>query len=167
MPARPDGSAVLARQGVRGVIGPISVVVLSVIWTLGMIQVLGFTLNLFIILIPTLLTSACASAIPCIIATYNQHRAGRACVVAALRQAMSERVCRACSPPDHGGGFLFLRGGYPAVPKWASTRPWVRSWPTSSVSSSCCSFAVRRDKAPSALTRFRGCPVCPPVLLPR
>ena len=42
-------------KGVRGVIGPISVVVLSVIWTLGMIQVLGFTLNLFIILIPTLL----------------------------------------------------------------------------------------------------------------
>lgn len=41
-------AAVQCGKGVRGVIGPISVV-LSVIWTLGMIQILGFTLNLFII----------------------------------------------------------------------------------------------------------------------
>ena len=77
-------------KGVRGVIGPISVVVLSVIWTLGMIQVLGFTLNLFIILIPTLLICVCIGDSMHIIATYNQHRRGGLGVVAALRQAMSE-----------------------------------------------------------------------------
>ena len=72
------------------VIGPISVVVLSVIWTLGMIQVLGFTLNLFIILIPTLLICVCIGDSMHIIATYNQHRREGLGVVAALRQAMSE-----------------------------------------------------------------------------
>ena len=77
-------------KGVRGGIGPISVVVLSVIWTLGMIQVLGFTLNLFIILIPTLLICVCIGDSMHIIATYNQHRRGGLGVVAALRQAMSE-----------------------------------------------------------------------------
>ena len=77
-------------KGVRGVIGPISVVVLSVIWTLGMIQVLGFTLNLFIILIPTLLICVCIGDSMHIIATYNQHRREGLGVVAALRQAMSE-----------------------------------------------------------------------------
>ncbi|MFQ9492762.1 MAG: efflux RND transporter permease subunit, partial [Bilophila wadsworthia] len=77
-------------KGVRGVIGPISVVVLSVIWTLGMIQVLGFTLNLFIILIPTLLICVCIGDSMHIIATYNQHCREGLGAVAALRQAMSE-----------------------------------------------------------------------------
>lgn len=41
--------------GLRAVLMPLCVVILSVIWTLGLIQVLGFTLNLFVILIPVLL----------------------------------------------------------------------------------------------------------------
>ena len=85
-------------KGVRGVIGPISVVVLSVIWTLGMIQVLGFTLNLFIILIPTLLICVCIGDSMHIIATYNQHRRGGSVSSRPCGRPCPRRVCRACSP---------------------------------------------------------------------
>ena len=154
-------------KGVRGVIGPISVVVLSVIWTLGMIQVLGFTLNLFIILIPTLLICVCIGDSMHIIATYNQHRREGLGVVAALRQAMSETgmpcLLTSLTTADSSVSArrISSRSG-----KWASTRPWARSWPISSVSSSCCSFTVLRGirRRPRPL---RGCPVRPPVLLPR
>jgi hydrophobe/amphiphile efflux-3 (HAE3) family protein len=40
---------------VRGVIAPIIVVILSVFWTLGMVGILGWTLNMLVIIIPTLL----------------------------------------------------------------------------------------------------------------
>ena len=42
-------------RGVRGIVVPLVIVVLSVLWTMGMIGVMGLTLNLFIILVPTLL----------------------------------------------------------------------------------------------------------------
>jgi len=42
-------------RGVRGIVAPLVIVVLSVLWTMGMIGVMGLTLNLFIILVPTLL----------------------------------------------------------------------------------------------------------------
>jgi predicted RND superfamily exporter protein len=40
---------------VRGVIAPIIVVILSVFWTLGIVGILGWTLNMMVIIIPTLL----------------------------------------------------------------------------------------------------------------
>jgi hydrophobe/amphiphile efflux-3 (HAE3) family protein len=40
---------------VRGVIAPIIVVILSVFWTLGMVGIMGWTLNMMVIIIPTLL----------------------------------------------------------------------------------------------------------------
>ena len=40
---------------VRGVIAPIIVVILSVFWTMGVIGILGWTLNMLVIIIPTLL----------------------------------------------------------------------------------------------------------------
>ena len=40
---------------VRGVVAPIIVVILSVFWTLGMVGILGWTLNMLVIIIPTLL----------------------------------------------------------------------------------------------------------------
>ena len=40
---------------VRGVIAPIIVVILSVFWTLGIVGILGWTLNMLVIIIPTLL----------------------------------------------------------------------------------------------------------------
>ena len=39
----------------RGVIAPLTVVILSVFWTLGLIGILGWTLNMLVIIIPTLL----------------------------------------------------------------------------------------------------------------
>ena len=42
-------------RGVRGIVVPLAIVVLSVLWTMGMIGVMGLTLNLFVILVPTLL----------------------------------------------------------------------------------------------------------------
>ena len=42
-------------RGVRGIVVPLVIVVLSVLWTMGMIGVMGLTLNLFVILVPTLL----------------------------------------------------------------------------------------------------------------
>ena len=80
-------------KGVRGVIGPISVVVLSVIWTLGMIQVLGFTLNLFIILIPTLLICVCIGDSMHISTAGEGSVSSRPC-----GRPCPRRVCRACSP---------------------------------------------------------------------
>jgi len=40
---------------VRGVIAPIIVVILGVFWTLGMVGILGWTLNMLVIIVPTLL----------------------------------------------------------------------------------------------------------------
>jgi hydrophobe/amphiphile efflux-3 (HAE3) family protein len=40
---------------IRGVIAPIIVVILSVFWTMGVIGILGWTLNMLVIIIPTLL----------------------------------------------------------------------------------------------------------------
>jgi len=42
-------------RGVRGVFVPISIVFLSVLWTIGAIGLMGFTLNMMIIILPSLL----------------------------------------------------------------------------------------------------------------
>ena len=42
-------------RGVRGVFVPISIVFLSVLWTMGAIGLMGFTLNMMIIILPSLL----------------------------------------------------------------------------------------------------------------
>ena len=42
-------------RGVRGVITPLLVVILSVFWTLGLVGILDWTLNLMVIMLPTLL----------------------------------------------------------------------------------------------------------------
>jgi predicted RND superfamily exporter protein len=44
-----------ATRRVRGVVAPIVVVILGVFWTLGLISILGWTLNMSVIIIPTLL----------------------------------------------------------------------------------------------------------------
>lgn len=77
-------------NGWRGVVAPVTVVFLSVIWTLGMIQLLGFTLNLFVILIPTLLICVCIGDSMHIIATRDQHVREGLAPRDALRQAMIE-----------------------------------------------------------------------------
>ncbi len=75
-------------NGWRGAVGPVTVVFLSVIWTLGMIRLLGFTLNLFVILIPTLLICVCIGDSMHIIATRDQHVRRGLAPRDALRQAM-------------------------------------------------------------------------------
>jgi hydrophobe/amphiphile efflux-3 (HAE3) family protein len=42
-------------RGVRGVIAPLLVVVLSIFWTLGLVGIIGWTLNMMVILLPVLL----------------------------------------------------------------------------------------------------------------
>ena len=42
-------------RSVRGIVMPLVIIVLSVLWTMGTIGVMGLTLNLFVILVPTLL----------------------------------------------------------------------------------------------------------------
>jgi len=42
-------------RGVRGVVSPLLVVVLSVFWTLGLVGIIGWTLNMMVILLPVLL----------------------------------------------------------------------------------------------------------------
>lgn len=58
-------------RGLRGVLTSIAVVFFSVIWTMGMIHVLGYTLNLFIILVPTLLVCIGIGDSMHIISTFN------------------------------------------------------------------------------------------------
>lgn len=98
VPARPDGSAVLARQGrarrdrphFRG----------------GAERDLDARHDSGARLYPELVhhpdpdpaDRVCIGDSMHIIATYNQHRRGGLGVVAALRQACPRRVCRACSP---------------------------------------------------------------------
>ena len=42
-------------RGVRGVVSPLLVVVLSIFWTLGLVGIIGWTLNMMVILLPVLL----------------------------------------------------------------------------------------------------------------
>ena len=76
-------------KGLRSVIAPIGVVVLAVIWTLGMIQLLGFTLNLFIILLPTLMICVCIGDSMHMIATFNQESPNAPSVGAALCRTLA------------------------------------------------------------------------------
>lgn len=77
-------------RSVRDAVAPMLIVVLSVIWTMGMIQVLGYTLNLFIILVPVLLTCVCIGDSVHIIAFFRQRRRENMGPVKALRQAMAD-----------------------------------------------------------------------------
>ena len=78
-------------KGIRGVITPVVVVIISVIWTMGMIHVLGYTLNLFIILVPTLLVCISIGDSMHIISSFNQIRKK----VASTREAMIQEIGRA------------------------------------------------------------------------
>ena len=77
-------------KGLRGVFVPLGVVVLSVLWTLGMIHVLGYTLNLFIILVPTLLVCIGIGDSMHIISAFNQARDKAATTKDAVIRAVGE-----------------------------------------------------------------------------
>ncbi|MFO7594777.1 MAG: MMPL family transporter [Desulfocurvibacter africanus] len=77
-------------RGVRGVAAPLCVMALSVIWTLGMIGVMGYTLNLFIILIPTLLVCVGIGDSMHIIATYLRIRPEGLDTRSAMRRTLGE-----------------------------------------------------------------------------
>ncbi|MDR3088835.1 MAG: MMPL family transporter [Desulfobulbaceae bacterium] len=76
--------------GFGDALAPMLVVVLGVFWTLGLIQVLGYTLNLFIIIVPTLLICAGIGDSMHIIATRNQFISQGHGAAAAIRRAMAE-----------------------------------------------------------------------------
>jgi hydrophobe/amphiphile efflux-3 (HAE3) family protein len=59
---------------VRGVIAPIIVVILSVFWTLGMVGILGWTLNMLVIIVPTLLIAVGISDSMHFIAEFQDHQ---------------------------------------------------------------------------------------------
>ncbi|MEM7217429.1 MAG: MMPL family transporter [Pseudomonadota bacterium] len=61
-------------RSVLGVLVPAATVVLSVIWTLGFIAAIGFTLNLFVILVPTLLLCVGIGDSMHVVAEMNQLR---------------------------------------------------------------------------------------------
>ncbi|MBI9080526.1 MAG: MMPL family transporter [Pseudodesulfovibrio sp.] len=77
-------------RDIRGVIIPLAVVVLSVVWTMGMIHVLGYTLNLFIILVPTLLVCISIGDSMHIIASFNQIKEKTASTREAMIQAIGK-----------------------------------------------------------------------------
>lgn len=62
---------------IRGVIAPIIVVILSVFWTLGMVGILGWNLNMMVIIIPTLLIAVGIGDSMHVIAEFqDQHQRG-------------------------------------------------------------------------------------------
>lgn len=69
---------------------PLLTVILSVIWTMGMVQVLGYTLNLFIILVPVLLACLCIGDSMHVIAFFHQRRRAGLGVREALCRAMAD-----------------------------------------------------------------------------
>lgn len=77
-------------KGFRGVFVPLAVVFLSVLWTLGMIHVLGYTLNLFIIIVPTLLVCISIGDSMHLISAYNRVRETSESAWAAMVQAIGE-----------------------------------------------------------------------------
>ena len=60
-------------RGVRGVLVPISIVFLSIIWTMGAIGLMGFTLNTMIIILPSLLICVGIGDSMHFIAEYHDH----------------------------------------------------------------------------------------------
>jgi predicted RND superfamily exporter protein len=74
----------------KDVLAPILTILLSLIWTMGMIQVLGYTLNLFIILIPVLLACLCIGDSMHSIAFFHQQRRAGLGVREALCRAMAD-----------------------------------------------------------------------------
>jgi len=77
-------------KGWRGVLVPLAVVFFSVVWTMGMIHVLGYTLNLFIILVPTLLVCIGIGDSMHIISAYNRVRDKAGSVREAMMRAVGE-----------------------------------------------------------------------------
>lgn len=82
-------------KSIRAVIVPMLVVILSVIWTLGIIEILGFALNLFIILIPVLLICIGIGDSMHIIAIRNQHMEKGVHAKEALQKAL-RHACMPC-----------------------------------------------------------------------
>jgi hydrophobe/amphiphile efflux-3 (HAE3) family protein len=60
-------------RGVRGVFVPISIVFLSVLWTIGAIGLMGFTLNMMIVILPSLLICVGIGDSMHFIAEYQDH----------------------------------------------------------------------------------------------
>ena len=83
-------------KGVRGVIVPVMIVILSVIWTMGMIQVLGYTLNLFIILVPILLICVGIGNSMHIISAFNRIKQKQESI--SLQEAMIRSVSEVGPP---------------------------------------------------------------------
>lgn len=77
-------------KGFKGVLTSLAVVFLSVIWTMGLIHVLGYTLNLFIILVPTLLVCIGIGDSMHIISVFHQHKtpaiSSRAAIITAITE---------------------------------------------------------------------------------
>ncbi|MEM7019492.1 MAG: MMPL family transporter, partial [Pseudomonadota bacterium] len=67
---------ILTTRSLIGVLVPLATIVLSVIWVMGIVATLGFTLNLYVIMVPTLLI--------CVGVGYTMH------VVAEFRQQQNE-----------------------------------------------------------------------------
>lgn len=77
-------------KGIKGVFTSLTVVFLSVLWTLGLIHVLGYTLNLFIILVPTLLICTGIGDSMHIISAYHQHHTSPDSKTPAIVKAIKE-----------------------------------------------------------------------------
>lgn len=79
-----------AAKNLRDVAAPMFTVILSVVWTMGLIQTLGFKLNLFIILIPVLMLCVCIGDSMHIIDFFRQGRREGKDAPVALRQAIAD-----------------------------------------------------------------------------
>jgi predicted RND superfamily exporter protein len=99
-------------RGVRGVFVPISIVFLSVLWTMGAIGLMGFTLNMMIVILPSLLICVGIGDSMHFIAEYQDQ-----CDKHRQYQAVSRvgSICRSgsrdspCSHLCSGTVLLFLR----------------------------------------------------------
>ncbi|MEM9620494.1 MAG: MMPL family transporter [Pseudomonadota bacterium] len=60
-------------RSITGVLVPAATVILSVIWTMGLVAILGFTLNLLVILVPTLLLCVGIGDTMHVVAELQQH----------------------------------------------------------------------------------------------
>ena len=77
-------------KGIKGVLTSLTVVFISVLWTMGLIHTLGYTLNLFIILVPTLLICIGIGDSMHIISAYNHHSLAADSPRSAIIKAVSE-----------------------------------------------------------------------------
>ncbi|SHJ55884.1 MMPL family transporter [Halodesulfovibrio aestuarii] len=77
-------------KGFKGVLTSLAVVFISVVWTMGLIHILGYTLNLFIILVPTLLICIGIGDSMHIISAYHQHQSTTDSPRTAIIKSISE-----------------------------------------------------------------------------